>query len=276
MRYTMNTRCLLYASLLLLAMGCGQKSDSTAKEMDGDLSARIDSIGHVFTDSASMLRIMVMDSSGRLVANSIVGNEGSATPNDKIAITPGELLFPIMLASLGKEIDTSTLKLRVGRKEYNGCMIADSDVPPSDSLLPIMRAMEIHSHVAMTELGRLFYHNRRKLLQKRICEMLPGVEFTSLGEESPDSDFGSYCRGERMKVPLVSLLNCYRRSDVESFVKGGRMASWETIDVDGKESDICIGYSPDRCHVALVIVSHNPMPSAVLDHIFHKKHLLEQ
>lgn len=246
-------------------------------EIADALMNRVESSERALADS-SVMRIMVMDrSTGHMVVNQSVGDNGSVAPNDKIAIAPGELLFPIMLASLGKEIDTATLKLRVGRKEYdNGCMIADSYVPidpyanlPYDSL-SVMRAMEIHSHVAMTELGRQFYHNRRNLLQKRICEMLPGVEFTSLGEESPDSDFGSYCRGERMKVPLVSLLNCYRRSDVESFVKGGRMASWETIDVDGKDSDICIGYSPDRKNVALVIVSHNPMPSAVFEQLFRK------
>lgn len=273
----MKTKDLFIVVLLLIAVGCGQKKTDIISENRDDLilSNRIDSIGRAFVDSASVLRIMVMDSCGRLVVNSVVGNDGGGTPNEIIAIEPGELLFPIMLASLGDEIDTSTLKLRVGRKEYdNGCMIADSYVPPCDSSLPVMRAMEIHSHVAMTELGQLFYYNRRNLLKERICEMLPGVEFTRLGAESPDfvddPYFGSYCRGERMKVPLVSLMKCYLRSDVASFVKGGRMISGEAIEVDGKESDICIGYSYDRHFVALVIVSHNPMPSAVFDHIFHK------
>lgn len=280
MRYTMNTRCLLYASLLLLTMGCGQKSDSTAKEMDGDLSARIDSIGHVFTDSASMLRIMVMDSSGRLVANSIVGNEGSATPNDKIAITPGDLIFPVLLASLDEAIDTSTLMLRIGDKDYDGCRIADSHVPidpytglPCDSL-PVMQAMKIHSPVAMTELGWAFYHDKRELLKERLCAMLPGVEFTSYNPESTgfgnDSDFRNYCRGYGMKVPMTSLLKCYLRSDVSSLLNGGRMIGWESTVVDGKESDICIGYSADGRYAALIIVSRNPMSSAVFEQLFRK------
>ena len=281
MRYTMNTRCLLYASLLLLTMGCGQKSDSTAKEMDGDLSARIDSIGRAFTDSASVLRIIVMDSTGRLVVNSIVGDDGRATPNDEIVITPGELMFPIMLATLDEEVDTTSLMVRVGRKEYdNGCMIADTYVPidPCTDLtcdsLPVMRAMEVHSHVAMTELGWAFFHDKRELLRERLCTMLPGVEFTSYNPESTgfgnDSDFRNYCRGYGMKVPLTSLLKCYLRSDVATLLNGGRMIGWESTDVDGKESDICIGYSADGRYAALIIVSHNPMPSAVFEQLFRK------
>lgn len=280
MRYTMKTRCLLYALLLLLTMGCGQNSDSTAKEKDGELSAKIDSIGHVFTDSASMLRIMVIDSSGRLVANSIVGNKGGATPNDEIAITPGDLIFPVLLASLGEAIDTSTLMLRVGDKDYDGCRIADSYVPidpstglPCDSL-PVMQAMKIHSHVAMTELGWAFFHDKRELLKERLCTMLPGVKFTSYNPESTgfgnDSDFRNYCRGHGMKVPLTSLLKCYLRSDVATLLNGGRMIGWESTDVDGKESDICIGYSADGRYAALIIVSHNPMPSAVFEQLFRK------
>ena len=277
----MKTRNLLIASLLLIIVGCGQKGTSLLSNVDDQaLSARIDSIKQTFADSSSMLRIMVMDSTGQLVVNSIVGDDGSATPNNEITITPGELMFPIMLATLGEEVDTATLMLRIGRKEYGGCMIADGHVPnnpytnlPCDSL-SVMQAMEVHSHVAMTELGWMFYQNRRGLLKERISEMLPGVEFTSLCAESStfesDFDFGSCCRGERMKVPLVSLMKCYLRNDVASFVRSGRIISWETVEIDGKESDICIGYSPDRCYVALIIVSHNPMPSAVFEQLFRK------
>ena len=278
----MKTRNLLIASLLLIIVGCGQKGTSLLSNVDDQaLSARIDSIEQTFAGSSSMLRIMVMDSTGQLVINSIVGDDGRATPNDEIVITPGELMFPIMLATLDEEVDTTSLMVRVGRKEYdNGCMIADTYVPidPCTDLtcdsLPVMRAMEVHSHVAMTELGWMFYQNRRGLLKERISEMLPGVEYTSLCAESPDfendSDFGSYCRGERLKAPMVSLLKSYLRSDVASFVRSGRMISRETVEVDGKESDICIGYSPDRHYVALAIVSHNPMPSAIIDRIFCK------
>lgn len=278
----MKTKYLLIATILLLAVGCGHRKEESLKNVDDlALSNRIDSIGRAFTDSASVLRIIVMDSTGRLVVNSIVGDDGRATPNDEIVITPGELMFPIMLATLDEEVDTTSLMVRVGRKEYdNGCMIADTYVPidPCTDLtcdsLPVMRAMEVHSHVAMTELGWMFYQNRRGLLKERISEMLPGVEFTSLCAESStfesDFDFGSCCRGERMKVPLVSLMKCYLRNDVASFVRSGRIISWEAVEIDGKESDICIGYSPDRCYVALVIVSHNPMPSAFFDRIFCK------
>lgn len=278
----MKTKYLLIATILLLAVGCGHRKEESLKNVDDlALSNRIDSIGRAFTDSASVLRIIVMDSTGRLVVNSIVGDDGRTTPNDEIVITPGELMFPIMLATLDEEVDTTSLMVRVGRKEYdNGCMIADTYVPidPCTDLtcdsLPVMRAMEVHSHVAMTELGWMFYQNRRGLLKERISEMLPGVEFIGLTAESPDfendSDFGSYCRGERMKVPLVSLMKCYLQSDVASFVRSGRIISRETVEIDGNESDICIGYSPDRRHVALVIVSHNPMPSAIIGRIFSK------
>lgn len=278
----MKTKYLLIATILLLAVGCGHRKEESLKNVDDlALSNRIDSIGRAFTDSASVLRIIVMDSTGRLVVNSIVGDDGRATPNDEIVITPGELMFPIMLATLDEEVDATSLMVRVGRKEYdNGCMIADTYVPidPCTDLtcdsLPVMRAMEVLSHVAMTELGWMFYQNRRGLLKERISEMLPGVEFIGLTAESPDfendSDFGSYCRGERMKVPLVSLMKCYLQSDVASFVRSGRIISRETVEIDGNESDICIGYSPDRRHVALVIVSHNPMPSAIIGRIFSK------
>lgn len=278
----MKTKYLLIATILLLAVGCGHRKEESLKNVDDlALSNRIDSIGRAFTDSTSVLRIMVMDSTGRLVVNSIVGDDGRATPNDEIVITPGELMFPIMLATLDEEVDTTSIMVRVGRKEYdNGCMIADTYVPidpstglPCDSL-PVMQAMKIHSHVAMTELGWAFFHDKRELLKERLCTMLPGVEFTSYNPESTgfgnDSDFRNYCRGYGMKVPLTSLLKCYLRSDVATLLNGGRMIGWESTDVDGKESDICIGYSPDRCYVALVIVSHNPMPSAFFDRIFCK------
>lgn len=278
----LKTKYLLIATILLLAVGCGHRKEESLKNVDDlALSNRIDSLGRAFTDSASVLRIIVMDSTGRLVVNSIVGDDGRATPNDEIVITPGELMFPIMLATLDEEIDTTSLMVRVGRKEYdNGCMIADTYVPidPCTDLtcdsLPVMRAMEVHTHVAMTELGWMFYQNRRGLLKERISEMLPGVEFTSLCAESStfesDFDFGSCCRGERMKVPLVSLMKCYLRNDVASFVRSGRIISWETVEIDGKESVICIGYSADGRYAALIIVSHNPMPSAVFEQLFRK------
>lgn len=104
--------------------------------------------------------------------------------------------------------------------------------------------------------------------------MLPGVEFTSYNPESTgfgnDSDFRNYCRGYGMKVPLTSLLKCYLRSDVSSLLNGGRMIGGESTVVDGKESDICIGYSADGRYAALIIVSHNPMPSAVFEQLFRK------
>ncbi len=278
----MKTKCLFYASLLLLAVGCGQKKlEVKETEEDSIISARVDSIERAFADSSSMLRIIVMDNStSRLVVNRIVGDDDKATPNDKIAITPGDLMFPVMLASLGEAIDTSTLMLRIGDKDYDGCRIADSHVPidpytglPCDSL-PVMQAMRIHSPVAMTELGWTFYHDKRELLRERLCTMLPGVEFTSYYPDNygfdNDSDFRKYCRGLGMKVPLTSLLKCYLRSDVATLLNGGRMIGWESTDVDGKESDICIGYSADGRYAALIIVSHNPMPSAIIDRIFCK------
>lgn len=277
----MKTKYLLIATILLLAVGCGHRKEESLKNVDDlALSNRIDSIGRAFTDSASVLRIIVMDSTGRLVVNSIVDNEGGATPNDKIAITPGDLIFPVMLASLGEAIDTSTLMLRIGDKDYDGCRIADSHVPidPYTGLrcdsLPVMQAMRIHSPVAMTELGWTFYHDKRELLRERLCTMLPGVEFTSYYPDNygfdNDSDFRKYCRGLGMKVPLTSLLKCYLRSDVATLLNGGRMTGWESTDVDGKESDICIGYSADGRYAALIIVSHNPIPSAVFEQLFRK------
>ena len=182
MRYTMKTRCLLYALLLLLTMGCGQKSDSTAKEMDGDLSARIDSIGNVFTDSASMLRIMVMDSSGRLVANSIVGNEGSITPNEEVVIEPGLLLSPMILASIMDDPDMNfdpTMRVKVGCQYYTTpYCVKDFDTcfDGVDSL-PLSRAIALHSEVAMCELGNMYYSSSYDSLKARLSNMVNGFRY---------------------------------------------------------------------------------------------------
>ena len=256
---------IIISSLLLLILGCSQK------ETNGDdmaLLARVDTIGKEFVDSSSVLRILIMDSTGHLIVNSIVGDDGSATPNDELAITTGDLMFPILLASLGDEIDTSTLMLKAGKKEYNGVLIADGHFCYDHDSLPVMQALDLHSHVAQTELGWIFYHDRIDIMKERIRKMLPGVEFINFYPFENDSDFLGWCDGCRLRVPLTSLLKCYSRNDVAAFVHDGCMISWQATEVDRKESDICIGYSPDRRYTALIIVSQNPMPYAVFDKIF--------
>lgn len=276
MHYTMKTKCLFYASLLLLAVGCGQKK-SDVKETDEDnaLLARVDSIGQAYTDSASVLRIMAMDNTGRLVANSLFGNDSSATPNDDVAIYPGSLMFPVMLASLGEEVDTSTLMLRIGYKDYgNGVIVRDSHLGYLSDSLPVMEAMETHSPVAQIELGWMLYHDKRDIFAESVRGMFPEVEIPSLQN---DADFIRFCYGYGMQVSLPALMKCYLRSDILELLSNRKITHWQTrlSDIDGKVTDVCIGYSPDRHYVALVVVEADPTlvtcsTSNVFESIFRK------
>lgn len=179
----MKTKGLLVASLLLIVVGCGQNGTNLLSNGDGQaLSARIDSIGQAFVDSASMLRIMVIDNSGRLVANSIIGNDGSITPNEEVVIEPGLLLSPMILASIMDDPDMNfdpAMRVKVGCQYYTTpYCVKDFDTcfDGVDSL-PLSRAIALHSEVAMCELGNMYYSSCCDSLKARLSNMVNGFRY---------------------------------------------------------------------------------------------------
>lgn len=246
-------------------------SDDT--NIDSTLQARADSICQSFVSnhSASLLRIMVMDSNGCIVANSRCPSNEETLSNADAAYEPGALMFPIIVASI--DGINMSMMLPVGTKNFGGFCLSDShrilDTATGYYLdsITVQQAIEHHSNVAMAELSRLYYYDNREALLSNIGSIMPNTDFPNL---SNDKSFYQFCIGHGFKVPMRTLLGCYCHSEIANLVPHGCMnASY----INNQERmQLCIGYSSDGKYMAMVVAenigTNGQLASSVIDSLF--------